>query len=117
MGWHPHPTEVRWLEDEHVLRITFSDDLQHDYRTEILRGYCPCARCQGHGSMPLKWQGIGDASQLAIDDISQVGNYGFCIAWSDGHNTGVYSWEFLRQIIEEPDKIFERWPVELEEPG
>ncbi|QDG50331.1 DUF971 domain-containing protein [Persicimonas caeni] len=114
MSWHPHPTEIRALEDEGILRIKFSDDEEFDYDTVILRGYCPCAVCQGHGSRPLKWNPPKRKSQIVVDDIGQVGNYAMCIAWEDGHNTGVYSWEFLREIVEKPEQIFEEWPVEFE---
>lgn len=110
MGWHPHPTEIEFIDDEKVLSITFSDDEEIDYDTRILRGYCPCAMCQGHGSRPLAWnEPKGDAA-ITVSDISQVGNYAMCIAWEDGHNHGIYSWEFLRNIVDKPDDIFEDWP-------
>ncbi|MFB6371558.1 MAG: gamma-butyrobetaine hydroxylase-like domain-containing protein, partial [Bradymonadaceae bacterium] len=108
----PHQTEIRFIEDERLLKITFSDGEQYDYETPILRGYCPCAHCQGHGSMPHKFNKIRNESAIVIDDISQVGAYAICIAWADGHNTGVYSFEMLRQIANEPEEILEDYPPE-----
>ena len=118
MSWHPHPTEIRTVEDEGVLHIKFSDDVEFDYDTTILRGYCPCAICQGHGSRPLKWNPPTFKKQLVIDDIGQVGNYAICIAWGDGHNTGVYSFEFLREVMDEDkaEAMFEEYPPDWEKP-
>ncbi len=112
--WHAHPTEIRYLEDEDTLHIEFSDGESFDYDTVILRGYCPCAHCQGHGARPLKWNAPTFRRQIVVDDVSQVGSYAACIAWADGHNTGVYSFEFLREIVEKPEEIFADYPPEFE---
>lgn len=109
---HPHPTEIRYNEEEGLLKMTFSDGEQHDYDTRILRGYCPCAHCQGHGSLPHKFNPIRSESAITVADVSQVGGYAICIAWEDGHNTGVYSFEMLRKIAEDPDSILEDYPPE-----
>jgi DUF971 family protein len=114
VGWHAHPTQIRFLEDEQILRIAFSDDQEFDYDTVILRGYCPCAKCQGHGSRPLKWNPPPSRKAIVVDDISQVGNYAACIAWADGHNTGVYSFEFLREIVDKPEEILENYPPDFQ---
>lgn len=110
MGVTPHPTEIRFDEEEKRLTIAFSDGEEHEYRTALLRGYCPCAHCQGHGSLPHKWNPIHHESEIVISDISQVGNYAICIAWEDGHNTGVYSFEMLRKIAKEPESLLEDYP-------
>lgn len=109
MGWFPHPTEFNYIEDKDTLHIEFSDGKAFDYNTMLLRGYCPCAHCQGHGSRPMKWNPPGYRHQITITDITQVGNYAACIAWADGHNTGVYSFEYLRELIEHPEKILENY--------
>lgn len=115
MGWHPHPTEIESIADENTLKIKFSDDVEIDYDTRILRGYCPCALCQGHRPRPLDWNRPQSKQAVVVEDISQVGNYAMCIAWGDGHNKGIYSWEFLRQVEETPEEIFDEYPPELPE--
>jgi len=110
MGVHPHPTEIRFNEDDRTLTVTFSDDFTHAYRTAILRGYCPCAHCQGHGSTPYSWNPIQTESQIVVDDVSQVGTYAICIAWADGHSTGIYSFELLRKYAKQPETILEDYP-------
>jgi DUF971 family protein len=90
----PRPTEVRNLREEGRLRVTWSDGHVGDYDYAYLRGWCPCAMCQGHG---------GDRHFVRTVDpqlrsIEQVGNYALNPTWADGHDTGIYSYAYLRQI-------------------
>lgn len=62
----------------------------------LLRGYCPCAGCQGHvGSVTFQ---AGHNSELR--DIEQVGNYALRLVWGDGHGSGLYTFTFLKQLGE-----------------
>lgn len=110
MPWHPHPTKIVYREDDDILFIRFSDGFEYEYETKYLRGYCPSAIYQGHGQRPLKWHAPHNPKQIEIDDISQVGNYAICIAWADGHNEGIYSFQLLREIAEEPETVLEDFP-------
>lgn len=94
----PHPTEVRYIEADGLLRVEFSDDLVVEYPTALLRGFCPCARCQGHGAGPPTWTPWTSPRALIVENVSPVGNYALCIVWGDGHDTGIYSFEVLRRI-------------------
>lgn len=94
----PHPTEVRSLEAEGLLRVTFSDDIVIDFPAAFLRGFCPCAKCQGHSGGPPTWTPWHGDRAVAIDNVSAVGNYGMNIVWGDGHDTGIYSFESLRRM-------------------
>jgi DUF971 family protein len=89
-------TEVRRLPAERRLRLTWSDahaaELDYDY----VRGYCPCAGCQGHGTGEVEFH--RPAAAVEPIDIRPVGNYAISIQWSDGHATGIYRFDFLRQI-------------------
>lgn len=111
---NPHPTEIRFVEDENLLVIEFSDGVEHEYRTEHLRGYCPCAHCQGHGSAPYDWNPPSSEAAISVADISQVGNYAICIAWEDGHSTGVYAFDLLRKMAEEPEEVMADFPPDLD---
>lgn len=66
---------------------------------EILRGYCPCAHCQGHHG-PITWQDISGLSDnaLHLQDIEEVGQYALRLVWGDGHRTGIYAFAFLRTL-------------------
>jgi DUF971 family protein len=65
---------------------------------EILRGYCPCAGCQGH-SGTIKFLPPSQ-NQLEIDALEPVGNYALKIVWFDGHDNGLYSYKYLRALCQ-----------------
>lgn len=96
----PTPTlvEVRRLPDEGRLRLTWSDGhvLEHDY--DFLRGWCPCAMCQGHDAVALRFQ--APPEPVTPESIEPVGRYAISILWSDGHGTGIYRFDFLRELGE-----------------
>ena len=98
----PHPVAIEYVSAKSVLKITFSDDLVAEYPTVYLRGYCPCARCQGHGAGPPSWIPVTHAKQAEVEDVTPVGNYAICIAWADGHDTGIYTFASLREM-HQPD--------------
>ena len=90
----PHPVEVRRMVDERLLRVTWSDGHVSDYPFAYVRGWCPCAGCQGHG---------GDRRYVHAPDtdlakIEVVGNYALNLKWGDGHETGIYSYRYLREL-------------------
>lgn len=92
------PEEVRYIDEEHILRVSFDDGRSFDYPTVHLRGYCPCARCQGHGGGPLRWVPVTSWRMATVDDVTPVGNYAMCIAWGDGHDTGIYTFANLLEL-------------------
>lgn len=96
-----HPTQVRYLQAEDTLRVTFSDDQQVDFPTIFLRGFCPCAKCQGHSAGEPKWVQATNQAQITIEDVTPVGNYAFCIVWADGHDTGIYAFESLLRMAQQ----------------
>lgn len=101
MGLIPHPTAIRFIQDDFILHVRFSDDVEVEYPTKFLRGYCPCAKCQGHSAGPPSWIPVDHDSQRTVDDVTQVGAYAICIAWADGHDTGIYTFESLRDMAKD----------------
>lgn len=93
---HPSLTEARRLPETHRLRLTWSDGHQAEYDYDYLRGYCPCAGCQGHGAGPVRFQ--PPSRPVTLEKIEPVGRYALSFLWSDQHSTGIYSYEFLRRI-------------------
>lgn len=98
MSATPHPTEIEYASERGELIITFSDDLVARYPTVFLRGYCPCAKCQGHSAGPPRWIPVQVDAAARVEDVTPVGNYAICIAWGDGHDTGIYTFDNLRRI-------------------
>jgi DUF971 family protein len=76
--------------------IDWGDGHKSTYPHAILRGYCPCAGCQGHsgGISFIPQEGAG----LQLEDIEVVGNYALRLEWFDGHGTGLYSYRYLRAL-------------------
>jgi DUF971 family protein len=91
-----YPTEVRRLPEAGRLRLTWSDGHVAEYDYAYLRGYCPCAACQGHTNEAIHFH--RPPASVAAEAIEPVGNYAISIRWSDGHATGIYRFDFLRLI-------------------
>lgn len=79
-----------------VLTLTWADGTKHAIPHRILRGYCPCAGCQGHGG-GLEFHEPGN---LELREIERVGNYALGLGWGDGHGGGIYSFRYLRRLGE-----------------
>lgn len=93
------PREIKQEGDASV-RITWADGHTCNYRAAELRCVCPCAQCVNEwtGQRTLKPETISE--DLTINDLSLVGRYALNFRWSDGHETGIYSFRYLREICE-----------------
>ena len=82
--------ELKWHEKENELFIKWQDG--HETRLSLLylRKNCPCALCREKREVITK--------EVQAKDIVPVGNYALRIIWSDGHSTGIYSFEMLRKL-------------------
>ena len=94
------PREIK-QEGDSELRITWADDCVCRYKATELRRVCPCAQCVNEwtGQRVLKPEMISE--DLTISDISIVGRYALNFRWSDGHETGIYSFRYLRELGEQ----------------
>lgn len=78
-----------------LLAIDWRDGHVGVYPLSYLRGWCPCALCQGHGAR----QGFAEhAPGPRLTAMEQVGNYALAVTWSDGHDTGIWPWAYLREL-------------------
>lgn len=91
-----YPVEARRLPTERRLRLTWSDGHVGEYEYELLRGWCPCAMCQGHHALEITFH--PPAQPVELHRIEPVGNYGLSFLWSDGHGSGIYRFEYVRQL-------------------
>lgn len=97
-----HPTALK-LTDDNRLLITWSDGEQRVYRFKELRDACPCATCREKRNAPkdpfaLPLLSTAELQPLKIAGMKPVGNYAYSIAFSDGHDTGIYSFELLKSL-------------------
>lgn len=86
------------------LRITWSDGQVREYTARELREACPCATCREKAAEPpppsnmLPVLSAADARPLVVEGMRPVGSYAYSIAFSDGHHTGLYRMELLREL-------------------
>jgi DUF971 family protein len=90
--------KVRSPRGAKITEIDWADGHTGVYPHEILRGYCPCATCQGHSGTVTFVKASGN--QLEIEDIEPVGNYALRFQWFDGHGTGLYAYPYLRSLCQ-----------------
>lgn len=87
---------------QHEVRIRWADGYQSVYALDYLRQICPCASCdeQRHNEDPLRVlsldQAVTSAELRGERPVAKVGNYALQFFWADGHNSGIYTFEFLR---------------------
>ncbi len=91
------PVEMRAPSGARVMEIEWSDGVTTRHPHVVLRGFCPCAHCQGHQG-PILWAGDFEGSALEMTSLEQVGNYAVRMAWGDAHSTGIYTWQHLRAL-------------------
>ena len=91
------PREIK-QEGDSGLRITWADNFVSSYTAPELRRACPCAQCVNEwtGQRTLKPEHISE--ELTIVDVSIVGRYALNFRWSDAHETGIYSFRYLRDL-------------------
>ncbi|WP_421996287.1 gamma-butyrobetaine hydroxylase-like domain-containing protein [Reyranella sp.] len=92
----PWPTELRLIRDEARLEVEFSDGVTHALPAEYLRVESPSAEVQGHG--PSQKQLVTGRRRVKITEIEPVGHYAIRLLFDDGHDTGIYSWAYLREL-------------------
>ena len=101
------PSEIEKLGDR-AIRIVWEDGHVSDYPNVELRFRCSCASCVDEWSGKRRLERAGIPGDIRPVDLQLVGNYAVQLAWSDGHATGIYSYEYLRAICPCADCARER---------
>ncbi len=103
------PLEIRLHQAAKKLEIDFDNGQSFTYAAEYLRVESPSAEVQGHG--PNSKKIIGGCADITIKTIEPVGHYALRIIFSDGHQSGIYSWTYLYKLGQEHAQI---WPAYLD---
>ena len=98
------PTEIRYRRAEKILELAFADGARFSLPAEYLRIESPSAEVQGHG--PGQKVLVAGRRHVGILTMEPVGHYALRINFDDLHDTGIYTWEYLRRLGEEQDS---RW--------
>ncbi|MGH8801084.1 MAG: gamma-butyrobetaine hydroxylase-like domain-containing protein [Casimicrobiaceae bacterium] len=103
----PRPTEIKLHQASRVLEIAFDNGRSFRFPYEFLRVYSPSAEVRGHGpGQEVLQPGKRD---VTISNVESVGHYALRPSFSDGHDTGIYSWDYLYALGEEQDALWKRY--------
>ncbi len=90
------PIEITLHQHSKVLEVAFDDGARYKYPFEFLRVFSPSAEVRGHGPGQEVLQ-VGKRDVL-LSDVEPVGSYALKLTFDDGHDTGLYTWEYLHEI-------------------
>ena len=105
------PTELKLDAEKRVLAVSFDDGQSFALPAELLRVMSPSAEVQGHS--PEQRVTVPGKKAVRIARLEPVGNYAVRIAFDDGHDTGLYAWEYLRDLGENKEARFQSYLDEL----
>ena len=111
----PHPVEIKLHQQSRLLELVFSDGKQFKLPYEFLRVYSPSAEVRGHGPGQEVLQ-VGK-KEVTINSVEPVGHYAIQPFFSDGHNSGIYSWDYLYWLGEQQEQLWKRYLERLAQAG
>lgn len=95
------PKQIKIHNKERLL-INWDNEKETNISLKYLRDECPCANCKGETILLKTFRppklNISTPEMYVIQKIEPVGSYAIQISWKDGHNTGIYSWEYLQKL-------------------
>ena len=111
----PAPTAITLHGQSRVLEVGFSDGNTFRIPFELMRVYSPSAEVQGHGP----GQEVLQTGKREVDivELSQVGNYAVQPSFSDGHDSGIFSWDYLYYLGSEQDSLWSQYNERLQAAG
>ena len=111
----PRPTEIKLHQKSRVLEISFADGKTFQLPCEFLRVHSPSAEVRGHGPGQETLQ--AGKKNVEITHIEPVGSYAIQLKFSDGHDTGLYSWDMLYDYGLHQENMWQHYLKRLEESG
>lgn len=111
----PWPTELRLVDEKRALHICWDDNRHDTIEAEYLRVESPSAEVQGHS--PAEKVIIAGKKDVTIRDVVPVGSYAVRIVFSDGHSTGIFTWAYLRKLVDQRPQIWDKYLQVLAEKG
>jgi DUF971 family protein len=111
----PIPTEIKLHQVSRKLEIAFNDGARFELPYEFLRVYSPSAEVRGHGPGQEVLQ-LGKKN-IGIKSVEPVGSYAVTPTFSDGHDTGIYSWEYLYELGANYVALWDRYVSRMEAAG
>ena len=111
----PTPTALTVHSQSHILEVAFSDGAEFRIPFELMRIYSPSAEVQGHGP----GQEILQTGKRDVDvvELEPIGNYAVKPVFSDGHDTGIFSWDYLYYLGSEQSRLWDDYNRRLQAAG
>ncbi len=97
-----HATGLELSADQKQLTVTWSDGAVQQVAARRLRQYCPCAACVEEWSGKRTYDVETIPQDMKVIEIVPVGNYALTFTFGDMHRTGIFNWEFLRELCDKP---------------
>jgi DUF971 family protein len=111
----PRPTDITLHQQSGVLDVAFDDGMNFSLPVEYLRVFSPSAEVRGHGPgqevLQVGKRGVG------VKAIEPVGVYAVKLVFSDGHDTGIYSWDYLYELGRKLDANWKTYLARLQQAG
>jgi DUF971 family protein len=111
----PIPTEIKLHQASRLMELSFADGTNFRLPYEFLRVFSPSAVVRGHGPGQETLQ-VGKR-EVTIAELEPVGHYAVRPKFSDGHDTGIYSWDYLYDLGERQDELWQRYLARLAAAG
>ncbi len=107
----PYPTEIKLHSQSRLLEIAFSSGERCELSCEFLRTHSPSAEVRGHGVGQERLQ--AGKREVSITAIEPVGSYAVKLVFSDGHDSGIYSWDCLYELATNRDTLWADYLAKL----
>ena len=111
----PWPVELRYSKAARTLKVAFEDGAHFDLPAEYLRVESPSAEVQGHGVSTKII--VAGKKNVAIERIEPVGRYAVRLVFDDGHDTGLFTWDYLHQLGRDRTKRWFEYEARLKTQG
>jgi len=108
------PSKINYKKASRILVLTYPDQ-EFELTAEFLRVHSPSAEVRGHGPQEAILQ--IEKKDVAITGIEPTGNYSLKLIFDDGHDSGLYTWEYLRELSENESSYWNNYLKQLEEAG
>jgi len=109
------PTDLKLHRKSGILELSYSDGGTFSLTAEFLRVYSPSAEVRGHGTGQEVLQ--TGKKNVKINNVEPVGNYAVRLHFDDDHNTGIYSWEYLRELCMNQSALWDDYLSRLQQAG
>ena len=111
----PIPTDIRLRQKSRILELVYPDGENYVLSFEFLRVFTPSAEARGHGPGQETLQ--TGKREVAIEAVEPVGTYALRLVFSDGHDSGLYSWDLLYNLARHQDELWRDYLGLLEQQG